>query len=150
MAVPAIPRVQQIGKPVVGEAGNRPDHRQADEPPKPDVAGRSQPNRDRAVDSRVEAIVGIDRMQPAPDVVDPKAEARERIRLEIDVAKVDRAGPGGANQSMPALHTGHLVLYQTVSFWVIAPAHSRRADHDPDRCPSCARRPRHGRCATVL
>jgi hypothetical protein len=48
----------------------------------------------------VEAIVGIDGMQPAPDVVDPEAEARERIRLQIDIAKIDRAGSGGANQPM--------------------------------------------------
>jgi hypothetical protein len=39
--LPTIPRVQQIGKPVIHEATNRADHQQPGEPPEPDVTGRS-------------------------------------------------------------------------------------------------------------
>jgi hypothetical protein len=99
-AFPAIPRVQQIGKPIVRDARDRPDHRQSDEPPEPDVTRRSKPDRDHAVDPGVKPVRGIDGMQPAPDVVDPDAEAGERIRLEIDVTKIDCARSSRANQSM--------------------------------------------------
>src|SRR6267378_4490921 len=99
-ALPAIPRVQQIGAPIVHDARNWSDHRQADQPPEPDVTGRSKPDRDRAVDPRVKPVLGIDGMQPAPDVVDPDAEAGQRIRLQIDVTKIDGAGSGRANQPM--------------------------------------------------
>ena len=99
-ALPPVPTVQQIGKPIIGKGRNRPDHRQPDQPPEPDVTRRPQPDRDRAIDPRVEPVLGIDGMQPAPDVVDPKAEAGQRIRLEIDVTKIDRTGARRANQSM--------------------------------------------------
>jgi hypothetical protein len=39
-------------------------------------------------------------MQPAPDVVDPDAEAGQRIRLQIDVTKIDCTRPGRVNQPM--------------------------------------------------
>jgi hypothetical protein len=99
-AFPAIPRVQQIGKPIVHDACDRPDHRQSDEPPEPDVTRRSKPNRDHAVDPGVKPVRGIDGMQPASDVIDPDAEPGQRIPLEIDVTKIDCTGSGCANQSM--------------------------------------------------
>src|SRR6202163_1481598 len=49
-AFPAIPRVQQVGKPIVHDARDRPHHRQSHQPPEPDVTRRSKPNRDHAVD----------------------------------------------------------------------------------------------------
>src|SRR5437660_1339422 len=38
-------------------------------------------------------------MQPAPYVVHSDAKAGERVRLKIDVPKIDRAGPGRTNKS---------------------------------------------------
>jgi hypothetical protein len=59
---------------------------------------RPEPNRDRAINPRIEPVLGIDGMQPAPYVVYPDAEAGERVRLEIDVTKLDCTGPGRSNQ----------------------------------------------------
>src|SRR6267142_4221922 len=100
VALPAVPGVQKIGKPIICDARNRPDHRQANQPPQPDVPRRPQPNRDRAIDPRMEPVLAIDGIKPAPDIVDPEAEAYERVRLEIDVAKIDRAGSRGADKAI--------------------------------------------------
>jgi len=174
VALPSVPGVQKIGKPIVCDARHRPDHRQADQPPQPDVPRRPQPNRDRAIDPRIEPVLAIDGIKPAPDIVDPEAEAYERVRLEIDVAKSIAPVRAARTrrlccQSMPALQTGHLVLYQTVSFWVITPLHlepsaarPRAARRPPSarepaphygrvrRCRACCRRhPAHARAAAL-
>jgi hypothetical protein len=65
-------------------------------------------------------------MQPATHVRDPGAEAEVRIRLKIDATELDNASPGCTDEpaalplDMPALQTGHLVLYQTASFELIS------------------------------
>src|SRR5215472_13123201 len=99
MSLPAIPRIQQIRESIIHDARRRPDNWQAEQPPEPDVTRRSEPNRDRAVNPRVEPVVTIDSMQPAPHVIHSDAEARERVRLEIDVTEMDGARSGRANKS---------------------------------------------------
>jgi hypothetical protein len=94
MPAPAIPGVEQIGEPIISDARNLMDHRQAEQAPEPDVARGSEPNCDRAVGADVQAAVGVNPMQPATHVLDPGAEAGERIGLETDVTKLDSAGPG--------------------------------------------------------
>jgi hypothetical protein len=98
MPFPTIPGVQHVSKSIVRDARNRPNNRQAEQPTKPDIARGSAPNRDRAVDPSIEPILGINGMQTPPHVVHSDAEGRERIRIEINVAKVDCARPGRANK----------------------------------------------------
>ena len=98
MPLPPVPGVEQIGKTVVDKTRDLTNDWQANEPAEPGVARRISPNRDCAIGADVEPAVGIDRVQAAAHVLKPSAEARQRIRLEIDVAEVDdagRRGPGG-------------------------------------------------------
>jgi len=74
-----------------------------------------------AQSARQEPALGVDSMQPATHLFDPAPETGGGSGLEIDVTKFDDAGPHGTKEpaALPfdaALQTGHLVLYQTVSF----------------------------------
>jgi hypothetical protein len=115
MPFPAVPGVQQIGETVVDQTRDLTNDWQANEPAEPDISRRISPNRDGAIGADMELIVGIDCVQAAAHVFKPGAEARRRIRLEIDVAEFDDAGAAARVRrlrwkSMPALQTGHLVL----------------------------------------
>jgi hypothetical protein len=98
MPLPAVPGVEQIGEPVISEARNLMDHRQAEQPPEPSLARGSQPNRDRAVGADVQPAVRIDRMQPATHVLDPDPETGKRVGRETNVKKLNRTGPGRTDQ----------------------------------------------------
>ena len=98
MRLPAIPRVEQVGEPIIADARNRMDHGYAKHPSEPDVAWGAKPNGDRAISAYVQAALCINGMQPAAHVLDPGAEAGEHIRLEIDVPELDLASPGGPDE----------------------------------------------------
>jgi hypothetical protein len=113
-AFPTIPGEQQIGKPIINDTHNRPDDWQAEQSPKPDVARCSEPNRDRAVNSRVKSVLSVDSMQPAPHVVYSDTEGGEHIRLKIDIAKIDCFGSDRANKPT-ALPVDASITYGTFS-----------------------------------
>jgi hypothetical protein len=98
MPHPAIPREQQIGEPIVGKAGDLTKNRQAQEPPKPGLAGRCQPNRDRAVGADRKPALGVNRVQAPAHIVHIGAVACERVGLKIDVAEIDQTGPDRLNK----------------------------------------------------
>jgi hypothetical protein len=98
MPLPAVPSVEQIGKPIISDARNLMDHWQAKHPPEPDIARGSKPNCDCAVSAYVQSALCVNGMQPATHVLDPCAEVGERIRLEIDVTELDHAGPSRADE----------------------------------------------------
>jgi hypothetical protein len=98
MSLPAVPGIEHVGEPIIGKAGNLTDHRQAEQPAEPDIAGGSEPDCGRAVRAHIEAAIGVDRMQPAAHILDPGAEAGERIGFETDVAELDGAGARGADE----------------------------------------------------
>src|SRR5450432_621501 len=98
MSLAAVPSVEQIGEAIISDARDLMDHRQAEHPPEPDVARGSQPNCYRAVGADVQPAVRVDRVQPAPHILDAGAEAGERIGLAIDVTEFDGAGPDRMNQ----------------------------------------------------
>ena len=52
------------------------------------------PYGDGAIAADMEMTVGIDCMQAAPHIVQPGAEPRKCVRLEVDVMECDRAGTG--------------------------------------------------------
>jgi hypothetical protein len=114
MAFPAIPGEQQIGEPIICDTGDRPDNWQAEQSPKPDVARRSQPNRDRAINPNVEPILRVEGVQPAPHVVHSDAEGGEHIWFKIDIAKIDRSGSGRAYKPI-ALPVDASITYGTFS-----------------------------------
>jgi hypothetical protein len=99
MPFPAVPGVEQIGKTVIDQTRNLTNDWQANEPAEPGISRRISPNCDGAIGADMEPIVGIDCVQAAAHVLKPGAEARQRIRLEIDVAELDDAGAGGAGQA---------------------------------------------------
>src|SRR5262252_6008685 len=90
--VAAVPGVEEVGEMVVAEAGNLAQDRQTQHSAQPEIARRAPPDFDRAVGADVKPIVRIDAIEAPPDVLDPGAKARQRIRLEIDVTKLDHAG----------------------------------------------------------
>src|SRR5499427_8300357 len=94
--VAAVPGVEQVGEMVVAEAGDLAQDWQTQHPAQPEIARRAPPDFDRAVGADVEAIVRIDAVEAPPH---PGAEAGQRIRLEIDVAKLDRAGSGRPHEA---------------------------------------------------
>ena len=98
MPVPAIPRIEQIGKTVVDDARDLTNDGQADEPAEPGIARRVSPNGDSAIGADMESAVRIDRVQAAAHVFEAGAEARQRIRFPIDVAEFDDAGADGTEE----------------------------------------------------
>src|SRR5262249_6470891 len=101
MSLPAIPGIQEIGETVVGEARDLDHAGQADEASEPGVARRAPPDFDGAIRADMELAFGIERMQAPPHVLDIGAEAGEGIWLEVDVAKLDRAGSRRLQQAIP-------------------------------------------------
>src|SRR5262249_14757361 len=75
MALAAIPGVKQIGEAVINDAGDRPDHRQANAAREPAVARREPPDGDGAIGADVKVAAGIDRMQAAAHVLQTGAKA---------------------------------------------------------------------------
>jgi hypothetical protein len=115
MAHAAVPGVEQIGETVIDGACDWLDERQTDEPGEPGVARREPPDGDGAIGADVETAVSVDRMQAAAHVFETGAEARQRVRLEIDARNSMMPARAASTkrlrcQSMPALQTGHLVL----------------------------------------
>jgi hypothetical protein len=99
MSLAAVPGIEQIGETIIGEARDRMDDGKGERPPKPDIAGSSQPDCDRTIGPEMQSTFGVDGMQAAANVFHAGAEAGERIGLEIDVAKFDRAGFGRAHEA---------------------------------------------------
>src|SRR5579872_861521 len=79
-------------------SGKRRDTRATGRSTKPDVAGGAEPDSDRAVNPRIEPALAVDGMQPAPYLVHTDTKRRQRIRLQVYVAKIDGAGSGRANK----------------------------------------------------
>src|SRR5262245_38973639 len=94
MAFAAVPGVEQIGEAIVDEAGNLAHDRQAHQPAEPCVARCAQPDLGGTVGADEQPSFGIDRVQPAAHVLDPRAKNGESLRLEIDIAELDRTGAG--------------------------------------------------------
>src|SRR3982751_3588006 len=92
MVLSAIPRVEDIGKPVIGEARELDKAGELEEAPQPSITRRAAPNCHRTIGTDMEHAIGVDRMEAPPDVFDISAEAGEGVGLEINVAKPDRAG----------------------------------------------------------
>jgi hypothetical protein len=72
---------------VVPEAGDAAQDRQPQQPAQPDIARNAPPDFDRAIGADIEPTVPIDTMEAPPHVLDPRAETRQCVRFEIDVAK---------------------------------------------------------------
>src|SRR5262245_126606 len=88
----AVPGVEQSGETVVSEARDLPQHWQPQQVAEPDIAGGTPPDFDRTIGADVEAAFGFHTVEPAPYVLDPCTEAHEGIRLQVDVAELDRTG----------------------------------------------------------
>src|ERR1700754_1696003 len=98
MSLPAIPGIEQIGKPVVSKTRDRPETGQAKQPAEPGMARRRKPDRARAIRPDIQSPIRIDGVQPATNVLNISAEPGKCLRLEIDIAEFDRACPGGPLQ----------------------------------------------------
>ena len=88
---PSVPAVEQIGEPIVSEARDVTNPRCAYEPGEPHISGRSAPDLDRAVHAGGKPPLGVNRVQPAPYIVDPGAEAGQCFGFKVDIAKLDPA-----------------------------------------------------------
>ena len=91
-AFAAVPGIEQVGETVVDEARDRQQHGIAEEGCQPTLAGRRAPDCDRDIGADEQPSRRIGGVQPAPDVLQPRAVAGECGRVEIDVSKFDPAG----------------------------------------------------------
>src|SRR5215831_1736968 len=89
--VAAIPSVEEVSEMVISEARDLTKDWQPQYPAQPEIARRAPPDFDRTVSAHVELIVRIYAIEAPPHVLDPSAEASQRIRLEVDVAKLNYA-----------------------------------------------------------
>src|SRR5262245_51182385 len=98
MALAAVPRVEPVGEPVVGKAGQPAQAGQAHQSTEPAGARRPPPYLDGAIGTDMQATIGVDGVEATTHVLDAGSEAGQRRRLEIDVAKFDGAGLRGADE----------------------------------------------------
>ena len=89
MSLAAVPGIEQIGETIIGEARDRMDDGKGERPPKPDIAGSSQPDCDRTIGPEMQSTFGVDGMQAALTLMQSRPEARwvmgwRRRRSELD------------------------------------------------------------------
>src|SRR5712691_12368037 len=102
-----IPGVEQIGEAVIAEARDGPHERIAEQRGEPAFARRQAPDRDRGIGADDEAAQFVRGVEPAADILERSAMTRERLRLEIDVAKFDRSGGDRGHELVAlAIYTG--------------------------------------------
>jgi hypothetical protein len=109
---------RELSDSIIYDARNRMEQWSAKHPSEPDVAWGSNPNYDRANQRLRAGGLCINGIQPATR--DPGAEAGERIRLEIGVAKLDYASPGCTDPPAALPLDARVTDDQTVSFELIS------------------------------
>src|SRR5215475_4236238 len=92
MPLAAVPSVEQVGETVVSEACDLAQHWQSQQVAEPDIPRGAPPDFDRAIGACVEPPFGIHTVETAPHILDPRTEARQGVRLQVDVAELDRTG----------------------------------------------------------
>src|SRR5713226_3950585 len=91
MSFAPVPGVEEIGEAVVDQARDGPHDRIAEERGEPALAGCQAPDRDRDIGADEKAPGVVRGMEAPAHVLERRAMGRERLRLEIDVAKRDRS-----------------------------------------------------------
>src|SRR5512147_183341 len=98
MSLSPVPAIEPAGEAVIDETRDRTEDGQAQQAAEPAIARRAAPDLDGAIGADMEPAVGIDAMKTAADRFQIRAEAGERLGLEIDIAELDIAGPHRAQE----------------------------------------------------
>src|SRR6266545_1375225 len=98
MALAPVPGVEQVSEAVISETRDRPHDRVTEERGDPMLARRQAPNLDRDIGTDDKASSFVRGMETPAHIRERSAEARERLRLEVDVAKLDGSRLDRGNQ----------------------------------------------------
>ena len=92
MPLAPVPGVKNVSEAIIDKARDRAHHRIAGERGEPMLARGEPPDRDRDIGADQQSPGRVGRMQSPADVFERCAVLRERVRLEVDIAKGDRPG----------------------------------------------------------
>jgi len=101
MALVTVPSVEKVSETIISETCDAVDHGQSKHRPQPPIAGRSEPNGDGTIYPDKQSPFRIDGMKPTTNIADRGLKLTERFGFEVDVAKLDRTGANGADESVP-------------------------------------------------